>query len=198
MRLRRSEPLRVLGFDLENRPGAYWFGDATTSQITAFAWKWVDEPAVHTMLLTVGGRFKCDTGRTVTAVNAYRRFAAELAAAGLVFGHNIRQHDLPTLNAGLLRLLLPPLAPVRTTDTLRDYPKRRGMAANLASFADLYGLDGEKHAMSQHAWEQANQLTAAGMVEARERVVSDVLLQEQLRGRLLDLGLLRAPRVWSP
>lgn len=198
MRLRSGPPVRVLGFDLENRPGAYWFGDATTSQITAFAWKWVDEPAVRTMLLRADGRFELDTGRPVSAAVAYRRFAAELATAGLVFGHNIRQHDLPILNAGLLRLLLPPLAPVRTTDTLRDYPKRRGMAANLASFSDLYGLDGGKHSMSQHAWEQANQLTTAGVAEARERVVSDVLLQEQLRGRLLDLGLLKAPRVWAP
>lgn len=198
MRWRSVGKHRILGFDLENRPSAYWFGDATTSQITAFAWKWVDEADVRTMLLTASGRFKRDDGRTIPVAAAYRRFASELDAAGLVFGHNIRAHDLPTLNAGLLRLHLPPLAPVRTTDTLRDYPKRRGMAANLASFADLYGLDGEKHAMSQHAWEQANQLTPAGMVEARERVVSDVLLQEQLRGRLLDLGLLSAPRVWTP
>lgn len=198
MRLRSGQPLRVLGFDLENRPGAYWFGDATTSQITAFAWKWVGEPGVHTMLLTASGRFKRDDGRTIPVAAAYRQFATEIQGAGLVFGHNIRQHDLPTLNAGLLRLHLPSLAPVRTTDTLRDYPKRRGMAANLASFADLYGLDGEKHAMSQHAWEQANQLAPAGIEEARERVVSDVLLQEQLRGRLLDLGLLSAPRMWSP
>lgn len=197
MRLRSGPPLRVLGFDLENRPGAYWFGDATTSQITAFAWKWVGEPVVHTMLLRADGRFERDQGRPVAAKVAYQRFVGELAAAGLVFGHNIRQHDLPMLNAGLLRLHLPPLPPVLTTDTLRDYPKRRGMAANLASFADLYDLGGEKHAMSQHAWEQANQLTREGVAEARERVVSDVLLQETLRGRLLELGVLKPPRTWT-
>jgi hypothetical protein len=32
---------------------------------------------------------------------------------------------------------------------------------------------------------------------ARERVASDVLLQERLRDRLLDLGILREPKMWT-
>jgi Fe2+ transport system protein FeoA len=36
-----------------------------------------------------------------------------------------------------------------------------------------------------------------GIETARKRVVSDVLLQERLRLKLLELGLLGAPRMWG-
>ena len=196
MRWSKGESRGVIGFDLESRPSAFWFGDTTTSQITAFAWKWVGKSEVHTLLLRADGSFDRD-GRKVKAFTAYQMFVDQLRHAGLVFGHNIRQFDLPLLNAGLLRLKLDPLPPLLTADTLRDYPKRRGMAANLATFADLYELDGAKLNMSQHAWEQANQLTPDGMHAARQRVVSDVLLQEQLRDRLNELQLLKPPKVWA-
>jgi hypothetical protein len=62
----------------------------------------------------------------------------------------------------------------------------------------MYGLEGEKYVMSQPAWEEANRLGAEGRDLARRRVSSDVLLQERLRTRLLELNLLKEPRVWTP
>jgi hypothetical protein len=56
--------------------------------------------------------------------------------------------------------------------------------------------------MSQPMWEDANRLTDRrhGAL-ARKRVASDVLLQERLRAKLLDLAsggpLLKAPRRWA-
>lgn len=198
MRLRNAGSLRLLCFDLENRPLAYWYDGETTSEITAFGWKWADEKRVHTMLLQPDGSFRCDGGDVLHGDSAYLFFRSELAQAGLVYGHNIRRHDLPILNAGMLRRELPPLTPLLTTDTCRDLPKRGGLSYSLENLSEMYGLKGKKYSMSQPAWENANRLTADGMALARKRVASDVLLQENLRARLLDLGLLKPPTRWLP
>ena len=198
LKLRKSDPGRVLCLDLENRPLAYWYDGQTTSQITAFGWKWSDEDVVHTMLLQPNGLYEDDADLSRADFLAHAFFARELAAADLVFGHNIRRHDLPMLNAWLLRLKVKPLPPLLTSDTLKDYPKRNGLSASLENLAAMYGLDGEKYTMNQPMWEAANKLTADGVELARKRVVSDVLLQERLRDRLLELGLLAAPKMWRP
>ena len=150
------------------------------------------------MLLRTDGRFDCGDGEVREGDDAYRLFASELALAGIVYGHNIRRHDLPMLNAGLLRRQLPTLGPLLTTDTCRDLPKRGGMSYSLENLASYYGLPGKKFSMPQPAWEDANRLTDAGRVLAWKRVTADVLLQERLRNKLLELGILKAPRIWSP
>ena len=203
MRWVTSGSPRTLCFDLENRPLAYWYDGETTSQITAFGWKWSDEDAVRVMLLLPSGKYEYvddwyEKPKRMSAEKAHRYFASELAAADVVYGHNIRRHDLPMLNAWLLRLQLDPLPPLLTSDTLRDYPKRNGLSASLENLAAMYGLEGEKYTMSQPMWEAANKLTPEGVNLARKRVVSDVLLQEALREKLLGLGLLAAPRLWRP
>lgn len=196
MKLRKVGEVRHLCFDLENRPLAYWFDGQTTSQITAFGWKWSDEPEPRTLVLRPDGKYEDDHGKKLTDVKAHSFFRDLLGSAGLVFGHNIRRHDLPILQAWMLRLELPPLPRLLTSDTLRDFPKRRDLSASLENLAAMYGLGGEKFSMSQPMWEQANKLTADGVALARVRVSSDVILQEALRNRLLDLGLLGAPRMW--
>lgn len=195
-----TRPTRALCFDLESRPSAFWWGDKTTAQITAFGWKWEDETEVYTLLLQADGTFVTDDGMTLDGMTAYGLFAAELAAADLVYGHNIRAFDLPLFQAGCFRHGLPPLPELRTTDTLKDYPKRKDMSASLENLAKMHGIDGDggKKHMSVLDWEEANQLTPDGVTLARERVVSDVLLQERLRARLLELGMLREPRWWKP
>lgn len=196
-----SSPQRSLCFDLENRPLAYWYDGQTTSEITAFAWKWSDQSFVHAMLLMNDGwfDFQLPNGhRRLPAKDAYEFFVRELTKADLIYGHNIRRHDLPMLNAGLLRRQLPILPALKTTDTLADYPKRAGMSRSLDNLAVMYGLEGKKLGMSQPAWEDANRLTADGIALARERVVGDVLLQERLRTKLLELGILKPPRMWRP
>lgn len=198
MRWRSTEKKRLLCFDLENRPLAYWYDGETTSEVTAIGWKYHDEPCAQTLLLRADGRFESDSGKKVSKTAAYEAFTAEIRYAGLVYGHNIRRHDLPMLTAQLLRLGLPPLGSILTTDTCRDYPRRAGMSASLENLAAYYGLEGEKKKMTQPAWEDANRLTASGIEAARERVVADVLLQEQLRDHLVSHGLLKPPRMWSP
>ena len=202
--LRLSPPATkrgVMGWDLENRPMAYWYDGATTSQITAIGWK-KDDDDVQAMLLLPSGRF--DTGglRSQPAVKAYSDFRSLLIGAGLTYGHNVRRHDFPIFNAALLRCGLPPLPEMLTTDTLRDYPRTKDMSASLENLCELYGVtvpgaDGKKH-MGVVTWERANQLLPEGIAEAKERVVTDVLLQEALWRYLLERELLVMPRKWSP
>lgn len=198
MRLRSSPVGRLLCFDLENRPLAYWYDGETTSEITAFGWKWSDERQVHTMLLRPDGSFVNETGGCLDAAAAYASFVDALEEAALVFGHNIRRHDLPMLNAGLLRRQLSPLRPLLTSDTCRDLPKRGGLSYSLENLVEMYGIEGKKYGMSQPAWEQANRLTPGGIALARRRVSSDVVLQERLHAKLQALGLLKPPKVWAP
>lgn len=185
-------------FDLENRPLAYWYDGATTSEITAFGWKWSDEKHVRSMVLRADGRFEDEMGKRVAYRKAHELFGADLAAADIVYGHNIRRHDLPMLEAWRYRLGLPSLPAVLTTDTCRDIPKRKDLSASLENLAEMYGLKLPKHRMSIPKWERANQLRPDGIAEARVRVESDVVLQEALRARLVAEGKLRAPRTWAP
>ena len=194
---------RCLCFDLENRPLAYWYDGMTTSEITAFGWKWTDEDVVYSMLLCRDGTFQFERSDESEAIwlsekGAYEHFKGVLSEADVVYGHNIRRHDLPILNAGLLRRQLSILPPLLTTDTLKDIPKRSGMSASLENLASYYGLEGEKKGMTQHMWEEANRLKPEGMELARQRVVSDVLLQESLRAKLISLEILKEPRMWRP
>lgn len=196
----RTRPTRRLVFDLESRPSAFWFGDKTTAEITAIGWKWEHEPGVHTLMLRQDGRFlHDDRKRPVSAHHAYSLFRGELAAADLVYGHNVSRFDLPLFQAGLHRLQLPMLPELRVTDTLTDYPKAKDMSRSLENLSEMHGVDeqGKKH-MSVRQWEQANKLTPAGIREARERVTTDVLLQERLRLQLVEEGRLSEPRRWRP
>ena len=197
LKLREVGRSKTVCFDLENRPLAYWYDGETTSEITAFGWKWRGEP-VRTLLLQPDGSFLRDDGQEIDDGLAYLVFRDVLCRAGLVYGHNIRKHDLPMFQAGLLRRELPPLPPLLTSDTLRDYPRRNGMSASLENLAIMYGIGGKKMPMSQPEWEQANRLRPDGIELARRRVASDVLLQERLRDKLLDLSLLGVPKVWRP
>src|SRR5690348_18312344 len=103
MKLRSARTLRALCFDLENRPLAYWYDGATTSQITAFGWKWRDEPDAEALLLQANGLWRFGS-RTLKPEIAYGLFRLLLLEADVVYGHNIRRHDLPIFQAGLERL----------------------------------------------------------------------------------------------
>jgi hypothetical protein len=149
------------------------------------------------MLLRADGRYENDAGELLEERDAHLFFRELMMEAGVVCGHNIRRHDLPMLQAWYLRLEIDPLPRLLTSDTLRDYPRRKDLSASLENLAAMYGLEGSKLKMSQPMWEQANRLTDDGIVLARKRVASDVVLQEKLRNRLLELGLLGAPRMWG-
>lgn len=189
---------KILGFDLENRPWSYWYDGMPSAQITAFGWKWTDEAEAHSLCLTGDGSFVDDEGVRWPYKTAHTMFADILTSADLVFGHNIRRHDLPLIKAHRLRLSLPMLPEVLTTDTLKDFPKNKlGMSASLSNLLSYFGFEGEKKTMNVASWENSNSLYESGIEDTRERVVGDVLLQEQLLWKLRELEYLTAPRVWK-
>lgn len=197
--IREGRPLPVLGFDVENRPSAYWYDGGATAEITAICWKWRHENDSHLLLLLRNGRWRRDTNKTtLTQREALRVFAGVLGAAGLVYGHNIRRHDLPIFQAELERQSLPLLPSILTCDTLADYPKRKAKSASLETLAKDLDLGEDKKHMGVADWERSNKLLPDGLRETADRVVGDVLLQERLRDRLLELDYLTAPKRWSP
>src|SRR4051812_15205867 len=99
MPLREIAALRVLCFDLENRPLAYFQPNAVISLVVSPSYQWSDEPDVQTLLLTRTGRYLADNGRTIAYKAAHERFREVLCSAGIVYGHNIRRHDLPMFQA---------------------------------------------------------------------------------------------------
>lgn len=190
-----------LCWDLENRPSAYWYNGECTSEITAFGWRWNKQGPVQVWLLNRSGDYESrrKDGRRIIQSPAlmFEHFADELRRADVAYGHNIRRHDLPMLNAGLMREQLPPLKGIKNQDTCSDFPKINGMSKSLESLCEYYGIEGEKLHMGIVRWEKSNKLFDHGVLMASKRVSTDVELQEKLRDHMEGLGLLKPARVWS-
>jgi hypothetical protein len=52
--------------------------------------------------------------------------------------------------------------------------------------------------MSQPEWREANRLTPEGLKHTKRRVAGDVRQHKELRLRLQQTRMLKAPRVWVP
>lgn len=210
MRLTDSRSLRILDFDIENRPLSYWVPDNPTAEITAIGSCWVGEPdSLEVYLLGVGCRhhgWDCPDlepgemdGRSILT-----RFSARYAEADMVTGHYIRKHDLPIINAMLMEEDLPLLGPKLSCDTKLDMVKKADLPATqeyLLEMLDVRKVNGDpfvKQHMSQGDWREANRLTPEGLRKTYARVSSDVEGHMALRLSMVERGMLRGPRVWSP
>lgn len=210
MRLTDARPLRILDFDIENRPLSYWVPDMPTAEITAIASCWSDDPSsMEVYLLGLGCRhhgWECDdlvpgemSGRDILV-----RFSARYAQADMVTGHYIRKHDLPIVNAMLMEEGLPLLGPKLSSDTKLDMVKKADLPATQEFLLETLDVRDEagnrlqKFHMSQTDWREANRLTPEGLRKTRERVASDVRGHMRLRLAMVERGMLRGPRMWSP
>ena len=187
LRWKEGSRLRVLDFDIENRPLSYLGQDFTTAEVTAIGAGWADQARVH-----------CWALGEVDGVEMLGEFRALYEQADLVTGHYIRKHDLPILNGALMEHGLPTLGPKLTSDTKLDLIKRKDLSASQESLADIYGVESPKEGMSQAAWREANRLTPAGIKETKRRVIGDVKQHRELRVALLAAGALKPPKVWTP
>src|SRR6185436_10157697 len=96
--LTTKKQLKVLDFDIENRPLSYWIPDGKpTAEITAIASCWADDP--ESMVVHLLGQ---DDPELMLQffVNRYNK-------ADIVTGHYIRVHDLPIINGALMEFGLP-------------------------------------------------------------------------------------------
>jgi hypothetical protein len=182
-----QRPMRVLDFDIENRPLSYLGSDFTTAEVTAIAWAWDHDPKnVHVRLLGE------DDLPTILSdfLNDYRQ-------ADIVTGHYITGHDLPMLNGALMECRMAPLPDTLVQDTKTHLIRSKGLSLSQESLGAMFRLDHQKIQMNQSKWRAANRLTPAGLAEVRQRVVGDVQQHLALRRELLACGYLSAPKPWT-
>lgn len=187
-----ERPLRVLDFDIENRPLSYWYDDKTTAEITAIAWSWYGEPDVSVQVL------EPPPDHEASMIYMLTKFKSAYDAADMVTGHFIRAHDLPTINAHMIEFGLPTLGAKLTSDTKLDLVRRTNMSASQKALADMLYVREQKVVMPQGRWRDANRLTINGRAAAIERVTGDVRQHKALRAAMLENNLLNEPKVWVP
>lgn len=178
-------PPKILDFDIENRPLSYLGSDYTTAEITAIAASFGLNDPMHCWLL---GRHSPEY-MLASFVELYDQ-------ADVVTGHYIRKHDLPIINGALLEYGLPPLKPKLTCDTKLDLVPMKDISRSQESLGDMLGTTYEKVHMSQADWRAANRLQR--IEAAQRRVTNDVRQHQEMRLKLVRLGMLGSPKAWSP
>lgn len=195
MRLERKAAARVLDFDCECRPIAWYGGDWVTKQPTAIAWKFVGERG-RVEVAQIGESFDA---RNV--LDEERRmleaFVAAYDAADIVTGHYIRGFDLPLLCGALMRLGMPVLGAKLTHDTKGDMVRGQGLSKSQENLGAMFELAHPKVGMNTSLWAEGNMLLPGGLAATRKRVVGDVRQHIELRAAMLERGLLGPPRPWS-
>lgn len=187
---------RILDFDIENRPLSYWVPDRPTAEITSIAACWAGEPDTTQVWLLRPAFTDADHAGQMRAMLA--GFSAMYAQADMVTGHYITRHDLPIINAGLIEWGLPILDQKLTQDTKTQLVRFADIPKTQENLSDLMGLFEEKVHMKQSMWRQANRLTVEGLAATEKRVRGDVVQHQKLRLALLEVGLLKGPKVWRP
>lgn len=179
--------LKILDFDIENRPLAYLGSDYTTAEITAIAACWHRKP--KTMRVWLLGRD--------AYTHMLEEFKGMYTEADIVTGHYIRNHDLPIINGACLEMGLAPLEAKLTIDTKNDLMTLSNVSKSQENLGEMYGIRAKVH-MNNTSWREANRLTDAGLTLTAKRVIGDVLQHMKLRDILTEREVLRVPSVWSP
>lgn len=202
-----GRPARVLDFDVECRPSAWYGGDWVTKEITAIAWRFIDfdadvesrlaelEESTNVWLLTPSGTLTQHLRKKRRGLELFLR---DYNKADLVTGHFIRGFDLPLLNGALIRAGLPSLGSKMSHDTKTDLIRMSGLSKSQENLAAYFDLKHEKQHMNNHLWEIANTLVREGRAETRRRVAGDVNQHIEFRQELMDRGALQPPSAWRP
>lgn len=185
--LQQKRKVRILDFDIENRPLSYWVPDRPTAEVTAIAWSFADDSEVYTYLL----------GRD-DPVDGLGAFLDAYSYADMVTGHYVRKHDLPIIQSELMEKGLPVLKARLTCDTKLDMIRKGDMPATQEHLAEMFGISAPKIHMTQAMWRESNRLTPEGLRMTEKRVTGDVIQHKQLRIAMVKRGLLGSPRMWRP
>lgn len=195
MRLARKERQRILDFDVECRPLAWYGGDWVTKQPTAIAWKFVGERGgVQVEVIGKSDRSSRVLDEERAMIESFRE---AYEAADIVTGHYCRGFDLPLLNGACERLGLRTLDDRLVQDTKLDYVLASGLSKSMENLGAMYELRHPKVPMNTALWARANMLLPAGIEATRRRVVGDVREHVELREEMLRRGVLGPPRPWS-
>lgn len=156
--------------------------------LTAVAWSWLDEKAVHVRTLVDYAK-SLDTFLQVMFTGCrpmLEEFVEVYNTADIVTGHNISRFDVPALNTELLRLGLAPLRDIPRIDTMRLVAKTKGYKKGQDVMSVVYKLPAEKKALNWAEWQQA--YAEPGWPVVRERVGGDVVQHKQLLRKLMQMG----------
>ncbi len=121
-----KQKLRILDFDIENRPLSYLGMDFTTSDITAIAAGWADEKKVNVWAL----------GETTTE-EMLQELVKLYDESDVVTGHYVKNHDLPIISGALMEFGFAPLGPKLVIDTKNDLKKRSGISASQENLSEM-------------------------------------------------------------
>jgi hypothetical protein len=185
--------LRILDFDIENRPLSYLGQDYTTAEITAIAACWVGKPRSMWWWLLQQSH---DVSWAIKGLEGFRRL---YDSADMVTGHYIRLHDLPIINGAMVEHGLAPLGFKLTCDTKLDLVKKGPVfSASQENLCAMFGLARPKIHMNTVMWREANRLTDEGLKLTAKRAIGDVVQHMALRRELVRRDLLGPPKTWSP
>lgn len=188
--------LRILDFDIECRPIAWYAGEFVTKQPTVISWKFIGEkgqPSVRA--IGESGINAVVLDEEAAMIEAFR---AAYDQADVVTGHYIRGFDLTVLNGACIRLGLPGLMPKLSSDTKLDFAKSSGLSKSMENLSAMFEAKHPKFPMDTAKWARANMLLPDGIATAKKRCVSDVVEHIELRQLMLDRGLLGPPKEWNP
>lgn len=185
----------VLDFYVECRPIAWYGGDFVTKQPTAIGWKVIGSRG-RPSVAWIG---ESDRSSLVLEEEAamLEAFRAAYDAAEMVTGHFIRGFDLPTLNGAYIRLGLSPLGDKLTQDTKLDLVKASGLSKSMENLSAMFEAKHQKFPMNTAMWGRGNMLLPDGIALTKKRVETDVIEHIELREKMLALGLLGPPVVWT-
>jgi hypothetical protein len=183
-------PLRILDFDLETLAAGFADPEWVPQKITVAAWSWIGEDAVEVSSSGKAGFF--DRGLRLAALVP---LVDAIRSADVLTGHNILRFDLRVLNADLIRCGGDPLPEVVVQDTMR-IPRAKGLKKGQDDLSVMLGSPLKKKTLNWEEWDRAYE--DYDWADAIERCRSDVQQHKQLRARLLDRHLLRAPRTYDP
>lgn len=175
--------LRGLTADIENKPGTYGAADYTHPKLTAIGCKFLDEDEVEAWCLP------SDKPRLKRAYAQFFRDCWD--RADFVIGHNFRRHDMKILDGLYTSLGLPLLTRKKIVDTYLDQPKMVGFSRSLENLAARWDCPIQKMHLSEYDWERAYDGIAVGVEKMRQRVSTDVLINEWLYKELIERKLLK-------
>jgi len=182
--------VRILDFDIENRPSSYIGADFTSAEVTAVAACWADEPKSMRVWLVRPGVL----GTRPSLVALLKGFRPMYDAADMVTCHFGRVHDLPKINGAMIEFGLPLIS-----DTKLDFMRHgQHMSGGQEGLCGMLGLPEAKVHLSHDDWRRANRFEPAALKKIEARVVGDVVQHMALRRKLVERGLLGPPKVWRP
>jgi len=205
-----ASKLRVLDFDIENRPLSYWVPDRPSAEVTSIAWMVGGD---HDSLRVVGLAPPCwHKGHEQVCPDMppflmqmgplLEEFRAAFDKADMVTGHYIIMHDLPIVNAMLYEQRMPLLGDKRASDTKlhmfakKDLPATQEYLLELLEVTCPLGMTLEKFHMTQPKWREANRLSPVGTELTVRRVTSDVHAHWHMREAMQRQGWLGDSTLW--